>query len=74
MVKRTVSQIVKQIICICMVAIVLAPIVLTLFASLKTKTDMVDTSPLLLPSFDRITFENYKQVLTDKQLITGFKN
>lgn len=74
MAKRVISQGVKQIICICMVAIVLAPIILTLFASLKTKTDMVNTSPLLLPSFDRITFDNYKEVLTDKQLLTGFKN
>jgi len=74
MVKRVVSQTLKQIVCICMVLVVLAPIVLTLFASLKTKTDMINTSPLSLPSFDRITFENYKEVLTDKQLLTGFKN
>lgn len=74
MVKRTLSQIMKQIICIAMVAIVLAPIVLTFFASLKTKTDMINTSPLALPSFDRITFDNYKEVLTSKQLMTGFKN
>ena len=73
MVKRTLSQIMKQIICIAMVAIVLAPIVLTFFASLKTKTDMINTSPLALPSFDRITFDNYKEVLTSKQLLTGFK-
>lgn len=74
MVKRTLSQLMKQIICIAMVAVVLAPIVLTFFASLKTKTDMINTSPLSLPSFDRITFENYKEVLTSKQLVTGFKN
>ena len=74
MVKRTLSQIMKQIICIAMVAVVLAPIVLTFFASLKTKTDMINTSPLLLPSLNRITFENYKEVLTDKQLLIGFKN
>lgn len=74
MVKRTLSQLMKQLVCIAMVAVVLAPIVLTFFASLKTKTDMINTSPLSLPSFDRITFENYKEVLTDKQLLTGFKN
>ncbi|MBE5951941.1 MAG: carbohydrate ABC transporter permease [Lachnospiraceae bacterium] len=73
MVKRTLSQIMKQIICIAMVAVVLAPIVLTFFASMKTKTDMINTSPLALPSFDRITFDNYKEVLTSKQLLTGFK-
>lgn len=73
MVKRTLSQVMKQIICIAMVAVVLAPIVLTFFASMKTKTDMINTSPLALPSFDRITFDNYKEVLTSKQLLTGFK-
>ena len=74
MVKRTLSQLMKQLVCIAMVAVVLAPIVLTFFASLKTKTDMINTSPLSLPSLERITFENYKEVLTDKQLLTGFKN
>ena len=73
MVKRTLSQLMKQLICIAMVAVVLAPIVLTFFASMKTKTDMINTSPLSLPSFDRITFDNYKEVLTSKQLLTGFK-
>lgn len=57
-----------------MVAVVLAPIILTLFAALKTKVDMVKTSPLLLPSIDRITFDNFIKVLTDKYLVIGFKN
>ena len=72
--KRTLQQLLKQIICIGMVLIVLAPIVLTLFAALKTKADMVKTSPLLLPPFARITLENFKKVLGDKYLIIGFKN
>ena len=38
--KRTLLQILKQLICIGMVLIVLAPIVLTLFAAFKTKGDM----------------------------------
>ena len=42
MVKRTLSQLMKQLICIAMVAVVLAPIVLTFFASMKTKTDITD--------------------------------
>ena len=49
MAKRTTTQILKQLICLAMVAIVLAPIVLVLFASFKTKADMVKISPLLLP-------------------------
>ncbi len=74
MTKKAVVQIIKQVICLCMVAIVLAPILLTLFAALKTKADMAVTSPLLLPAFDRVTFENFKEVLTDKYLLLGFKN
>ena len=58
MLKRTATQFLKQIICIGMVIIVMAPILLTLFAALKTKADMATTSPLLLPSLDQITFEN----------------
>lgn len=72
--QRTLQQIFKQVICLCMVAVVLAPIMLTLFAAFKTKADMVNTSPLLLPPAARITFENFKKVLNDKYLIIGFKN
>lgn len=74
MVKKATSQILKQLICLGMVVLVMAPIMLTLFAALKTKADMVNTSPLLLPSFDRITLENFQEVLTDKYLVLGFKN
>lgn len=73
--KKNVSiQLVKQLICIGMVLIVIGPILLTLFAAFKTKADMVNTSPLLLPAFENITLENFKEVLTDKYLLIGLKN
>lgn len=72
--RRNVQQGFKQIVCISMVMVVLAPILLTLFAAFKTKADMVNTSPLLLPPVARITFANFKKVLGDKYLIIGFKN
>lgn len=72
--KEIAVQAVKQILCICMVLVVLAPILLTLFASLKTKGDMAVTSPLSFPSLDKITFENFQKVLSDKYLLIGFKN
>ncbi len=72
--KSTATQILKQAVCICMVLIVLAPILLTLFAAFKTKGDMVKTSPLLLPPVSRITFDNFSRVLTNKYLVIGFKN
>ncbi|WP_077611095.1 carbohydrate ABC transporter permease [Clostridium sp. Marseille-P2415] len=72
--RRTMEQGLKQIICAGMVLIVLAPIILTLFAAFKTKADMVNTSPLLLPPAGRITLSNFKKVLGDKYLMIGFKN
>ncbi|MDO5423971.1 MAG: carbohydrate ABC transporter permease [Eubacteriales bacterium] len=72
--KSTVVQILKQLICIGMVLVVIAPILLTLFAAFKTKADMVNTSPLLLPAFENITLENFQKVLGDKYLLIGFKN
>ncbi len=74
MFKKVTTQTLKQILCLGMVAIVIAPILLTLFAALKTKADMVITSPLSLPGWDKITFDNFKEVLTDKYLLLGFKN
>ena len=74
MAKRTTTQILKQLICLAMVAIVLAPIVLVLFASFKTKADMVKISPLLLPPKSRFTLDNFQKVLNNKYLLMGFKN
>ena len=71
---KLVKSAVLQIICIAMVVIVILPILLTLFASLKTGADMVNTSPLSLPSFERVTFQNFEKVIGDKNLYTGFKN
>lgn len=65
---------IKQAIAIGMVIIVVLPILLTLFAALKTKGDMVQTSPLLLPPFSNITFENFKTVLKDQYLYVGLRN
>lgn len=74
MAKKAISQIIKQIICIGMVIIVILPILLTLFAALKTKTAINTTSPIALPALDQITFDNFKRVFTDKYLWIGFKN
>lgn len=71
---KFVKSAVLQIICIAMVVIVILPILLTLFASLKTGADMVNTSPLSLPPFERVTFQNFEKVIGDKNLYTGFKN
>ena len=74
MAKRVTIQLVKQLICMLMVAVVLAPIILVLFASFKTKADMVKISPLLLPPKSRFTLENFQKVLSNKYMLIGFKN
>ena len=74
MAKKVIIQILKQVLCIIMVVLVVAPILLTLFAALKTKTAINTTSPLALPASDQITFDNFKKVLTDKYLLIGFIN
>lgn len=68
-----IAQIIKQLVCIGMVVIVVTPILLTFFASLKTKADMVNTSPLTLP-LSSATLENYAEVFGNKYLLIGFKN
>ena len=72
--KSMAFQILKQIICVAMVLVVLVPILLTLFAAFKTKSQMVTTSPLLLPPLNEVTLENFEKVLKDKYLLTGFRN
>ncbi|HBJ16855.1 MAG TPA: sugar ABC transporter permease [Clostridiales bacterium] len=65
-------QLLKQLVCMAMVLVVILPILLTLFASVKTKGDMVNTSPLALPA--NITWENYKTVFGNKYLLIGLRN
>lgn len=72
--KKISSEMMKQMYAIGMVIIVILPILLTLFAALKTKGDMVKTSPLLLPALSNITFDNFKSVLNNKYLYIGFYN
>uniref|UniRef100_UPI003A8DA40F carbohydrate ABC transporter permease n=1 Tax=Enterocloster clostridioformis TaxID=1531 RepID=UPI003A8DA40F len=74
MAKRVTIQLVKQLICMLMVAVVLAPIILVLFASFKTKADRGKISPLLLPPQSRFTLENFQKVLSNKYMLIGFKN
>lgn len=71
-IRSTAIQLAKQLICVAMVVIVVLPILLTLFAALKTKGDMVNTSPLALPA--HITLENFQKVLKNKYLWIGLKN
>ena len=67
------KNIILQAICLFMVVVVIL-ILLTLFASLKSGADMVNTSPLALPPIERITFSNFERVLSDRNLYVGLRN
>lgn len=68
------KNIIMQAICLFMVVVVILPILLTLFASLKSGADMVNTSPQALPPIERITFSNFERVLSDRNLYVGLRN
>ncbi|MEG0752530.1 MAG: carbohydrate ABC transporter permease [Angelakisella sp.] len=72
--RRRCTEACKLLVGIGICIIVLAPILITLFASLKTRADMTNTSPLLLPGIDKITLDNYRSVLGNKKFYTGMKN
>lgn len=72
--RRRVNNALKYIICAILVCLVIGPILITLFASFKSKSDMVMTSPLMLPKLSKITLENYKAVFENKMLGYAFRN
>lgn len=71
--KRT-SNGLKYIVCVILLCLVMGPILITLFASFKSKGDMVMTSPLRLPKLGNMTLSNYKEVFENKMLGYAFKN
>lgn len=72
--RRRSASLLKLMVGVGICILVLAPVLITLFASLKTRADMTSTSPLLLPALDKITLENYMDVLSSKKFYTGLKN
>ncbi len=72
--KKIGTEALKQLICIMMVLIVIIPILITVFAALKTKTAISLTSPLDFPNASEITFDNFLTVLQDDYLLIGLKN
>lgn len=67
-----INQMVSYLIMGIIVVIVFLPIIITLFASLKTSNQIGVDFPLKIPSFTY--FENYKVVFTKGKILTGFKN
>lgn len=72
--RRRVNNGLKYTICAILVCLVIGPILIILFASLKSKGDMVLSSPLMLPKLSNITLTNYKEVFENKMLGYAFRN
>lgn len=72
--RKVSSQIVVYAVCFCIIAIVLGPILVTVFAAIKTPAGMVKYSALLPPPLAEITVENFQAVLGDKLMPIAFRN
>lgn len=72
--KKIIQNFFRYLISIAIVCCVLGPILVIIFASFKTKGDMVSTSPLLLPQLSNMTLDNYRKVLSNKLLVRAFRN
>ena len=67
-------QFCKYLLSVFLVLVIIGPLLVVLFASFKTREQMTVLSPLLLPSLNEITFENYLDVFHSKHLLTAIKN
>lgn len=72
--KRRITNGLKYIVCAILACLVIGPILITLFASFKSKGDMVMTSPLMLPKLSNLTLKNYKEVYGNEMLRFAFRN
>lgn len=72
-IKYTLASIVKYASLILAAFIALLPIVVILFASLKTNAEYAATSPLTPPA-DWLNFANYSRAFVDGNMLVGFKN
>ncbi len=71
--QRFVSGLLKNIIGIGMCMIIIVPILIVLFASIKTSVAMSTTSTLLPPPRSELTWSNYRTVFSDSSLVNAFK-
>lgn len=72
--RKAASRVVMYGVCLLLTAIVAGPLLVTIFASIKTPAGMVNYSPLLPPPGPEITLENYQRVWFDKLVPVAFQN
>ena len=72
--KRILILCVKYLVSAVIIAVVIGPLLVTLFASVKTQVQLGNTSAILPPALGEWTWENYAEVLGAKLLPDAFKN
>lgn len=72
--RKASSRIAMYLICLLLTAIIVGPLLVVIFASVKTQAGMVNYSPLLPPPFTDWTIVNYQRVLSNKLLPIAFRN
>lgn len=72
--KRAWAQALKYLVSLVLILVVIGPLLVTFFTSVKTSGQMVTTSPIALPPLSEMTWDNYQKVLSAKLLPGAFKN
>lgn len=72
--KRILILCVKYLVSAVIIAVVIGPLLVTLFTSVKTQVQLGNTSAILPPALGEWTWENYAEVLGAKLLPDAFKN
>lgn len=72
--KRVLILCIKYLVSLVIIAVVIGPLLVTLFTSVKTQVQLGNTSAILPPSLSDWTWENYAEVLGAKLLPEAFKN
>lgn len=72
--KRVLILCIKYLVSLVIIAVVIGPLLVTLFTSVKTQVQLGNTSAILPPSLSDWTWENYAEVLSAKLLPDAFKN
>ena len=72
--KRILILCVKYLVSAVIIAVVIGPLLVTLFTSVKTQVQLGNTSAILPPDLGEWTWENYAEVLGAKLLPDAFKN
>ncbi len=64
----------KYLVSLAILAVILGPVFITFFTSVKTQAHMATVSPLALPPLNELTWANYEKVLTAKLLGPAIRN